>query len=455
MLHAAEYHEFKFGDVRIILKVNTLEVFFLDELSVKLLNYIRDKSFGNIDSFFKRFGKNRSQRIIKLLEDSSLIIDHIDKQEIKPVVNSVIYNIKTIDLFISQQCNLTCIYCYDRKNKKIYGNEFKLMDRVIAERSIDFLLNNSNGYNNLYVCFFGGEPLLNMKILKHTVLYAEKLGVKFKKEFFFSITTNGTLLNDEAIKFFIKHKIKILISLDGDFKTQNANRPFINGRGSYSQIVENLTEISKSNLNYSSRATVTSRDIKNISTNFKHHLSLGFNKIHFENALGEDANFLINSKVDIDAIKKQYYLVAKTIISNYKSGGNYSFAPITQPISTIINGLKMNYSCIIGRSYVAVDVNGDIYLCHRLVGNRTFQLGNVMNKLYDTKWIDFINTKLEVDNREKCSKCWAKYLCGGGCLALNYENNHDIGIPLESYCELKRYAIEMALFIYYSINKCK
>jgi uncharacterized protein len=386
------------------------------------------------------------------LEESNLITNHNEKQDLKPVKRDSNYSVNTIDLFLSQICNLSCIYCFERNNESLSGNNIKFMDSKTAERSIDFLINISNDNNNLHVCFFGGEPLLNFKILKHTVLYAERLGDILNKKFFFSLTTNATLLRDEVISFLIKHKIRILISLDGDLQTHNANRPFSNGTGSYSQIIKNLKKLRKNKFDYSARATVTLKDINNINSNYKHLLSLGFNNIHFEHALGKNGNFQINSDIDIEVIKKQYYLIAKKIISNYKSGRKFSFTPITKSIGNIISGLKMNYSCFIGRGYLAIDVDGDIYLCHRLVGNRTFIMGNVMDDSYDTKWFDIIHNEMDVDDREKCSICWAKYLCGGGCYALNYENNQDIRIPLENYCKIIKYSIEMALMIYCKVN---
>lgn len=323
-----------------------------------------------------------------------------------------------------------------------------LMNSYVGKKTIDFLIQRAGGRKDLFVCFFGGEPLLNFKVLKQIVIYALQEGRKKNRHFNFSLTTNGTLLSDEMADFIYEHQIKVLISIDGNMHSHNLNRPLPGSGDSYTRIVNNLRKLDQRNISYSARATVSSLTKNKIFENYEHLLSLGFKNIHFENALASKGKMFIKDKNDIRDIKKQYSLISSRICSNIRSGQCYRVETTPLPLERIVSKRPGFYSCTAGKDYVSVNVNGDLYLCHRLIGEEDFLLGNVIEDTYNEKWSEAIKNEMDVDNRKKCRKCWARYICGGGCYGINYDFNKDISLPPRIYCQLMKYSIEKALCIY-------
>ena len=106
-------------------------------------------------------------------------------------------SVKSMCLNISHDCNLACEYCFASKGG--FGGERCLMSEETARKAIDFLIERSVGRRNLEVDFFGGEPLMNFDVVKKTVEYARGKEAEYGKNFRFTITTNGLLLDDDKI----------------------------------------------------------------------------------------------------------------------------------------------------------------------------------------------------------------------------------------------------------------
>ncbi|MFW9882171.1 MAG: radical SAM protein, partial [Candidatus Thorarchaeota archaeon] len=156
-------------------------------------------------------------------------------------------------LFLAQECNMNCVYCYGDSGK-FSGNG--IMSEETAFRAVDWLIANSNNANIIKIEFFGGEPLLNFSVLKRIIPYAKEKAILNDKRVFFSITTNGTLINDEIITFLINEKIEVSISFDGPPEYQNKQRPFKNGKGSYDKVLSSIKKMRESKLQFSARTTL-------------------------------------------------------------------------------------------------------------------------------------------------------------------------------------------------------
>jgi uncharacterized protein len=439
----------------IFMDVNTLDIYILDEAEkniIKALNSNKCTAEKELNVLAEEYGES----LVTGKIDELFLNGILRKRETKDENNTKnpVYDkdalgvINAIDIFISEDCNLACKYCFIRRGLS-NGNK-ALMEQVVGERTVDFLIKRSGDKKDLFICFFGGEPLINFKVLKHIVTYALDEGSKYNKRFHFSLTTNGTLLSDEIVDFIYKNQIKVLISIDGDIHSHNRNRPLPGGGDSYTEIVNNLRKLDRRNISYSARATVSSFTKSKIAENYEHLTSLGFNKIHFENALAPIGQIFITDKNDIIDIKKQYSLISKKISKNMRSGRSYNVETIPLPLDRIITKKSNFYSCTAGKGYVSVNVNGDIYLCHRFVGEKDFFLGNVIEDIYSLKWSETIRNETNVENRKRCRKCWARYICGGGCYGINYDFNKDISLAPWIYCQLMKYSIKKALCVYTS-----
>lgn len=450
-LSSSEHYVTKINRDYIFMDVNTLEVYILDEIENNIIKVINKyPGVKGLDTLLRKYGEPIvTERIDELLRN-----DILKKKEGKKEDDAKCpsYDIDTpgtinsIDILISEDCNLACKYCFVRNGH--YRGKSALMKSDVGEKTIDFLIQKSGDKKDLFICFFGGEPLVNFEVLGNIVVYALEEGKKYEKFFHFSLTTNGTLISDEIVEFIDKHKITVLVSIDGDMHSHNQNRPLSGGGDSYSKIVNNLKKLDQRNISYSARATVTSFTKNKIAENYAHLISLGFKRIHFENALAPKGKVFINNKKDIEEIKKQYSCISRKINKTIKSGQPYNIETFPFPLQRIITKETKLYSCTAGKGYISVDVNGDIYLCHRLVGERSFYSGNVIEDTYNAKWSEIIRNGMSVENRKKCRKCWARYICGGGCYEINYNFNKDISLSPQIYCQLMKHSIKLALTIY-------
>ena len=444
----SEHYLCKYKKEFIYLDVNTLDVFILDEIDNCILKTINNYPDGE--------GLN----IPVLKYSREIICEHIDElqknciinvleNKIEKEANEFNYesdNIYSLDVIITEDCNLACKYCFVKKNK--YLGKSALMQFDVSEKTINFLIQNSGNIDDLYICFFGGEPLMNFKVMEKMVNYALEEGLKNKKAFHFSLTTNGTLLSDEIIEFLDKHQISVQISIDGNNNSHNLNRPFSGGADSYYKIEQNVKKLDQRNMNYTARATVTSFTKSNIAENFDHFISMGFKRVHFENAMAPKGKIYINQKDEIKEIKKQYSIISKRISKNIRLGIPCDFESLPLPLGKILSKSTNLCSCTAGRGYLSVDTKGDLYLCHRFVGDENFNLGNIIDDTYNAKLSEIMKSEVNVEKRKKCSKCWARYICGGGCYEINYTYNKDIFLTPETYCQLMKHNIKLALKLY-------
>jgi uncharacterized protein len=190
--------------------------------------------------------------IIKKLIEQNYIVSSKAEEIIHPkdkLISSYLDNaIRMITLQITQQCNLRCKYCtYSGSylNRNHSNQEMKL---ETAKKGIDFIINHSKDLNNIAIAFYGGEPLLKLDFIKECIAYARQQGEG--KEIEFYMTTNGTLLNQEAVEVLHINKVRLTISLDGPKEIHDKNRVFINGVGSFDKILSNIEAMMEQYPNY-------------------------------------------------------------------------------------------------------------------------------------------------------------------------------------------------------------
>lgn len=143
-------------------------------------------------------------------------------------------------LRVSEDCNLDCRYCFNKDNM-LNSSGTKKMPNEIAIKSIKYFLSIFKD-RELKVTFSGGEPLLNFETIRDTVRYFD--GIK-EKRLNFILQTNGTLMNEEILRFIIKNKVTLMFTLDFPSCEQDRNRPFRNGGPSFKKIEKNIKMIAK------------------------------------------------------------------------------------------------------------------------------------------------------------------------------------------------------------------
>jgi uncharacterized protein len=323
-------------------------------------------------------------------------------------------------------------------------------------------MKNSVGRKNLEVDFFGGEPLLNFDTVKSIIAKTRESEKNNNKNVRFTLTTNGTLLDDEKIAYINGHISNIVLSLDGLPETNDNMRTYGGKAGVYSEVVPLYQKLVKnrSGKDYYMRGTFTRYNL-NFAKDVIHMAELGFDNVSVEPAIAEeDADYSIR-KQDLPVVFREYELLAREIIrrkrneKNKKNGDNIKKAFNFFHFNIDLEGgpcvYKRAKGCGSGSEYIAVTPDGDIYPCHQFAGNPDYKLGNInalksgdfgLNKELMSKFAEN-----NIINNESCKNCWAKYFCGGGCAANNAKFNKDIHAPYEIACEMEKKRVECALAI--------
>jgi uncharacterized protein len=359
--------------------------------------------------------------------------------------------ISALCLIMATDCNLRCKYCFAGGGN--YNLSRKKMEKYIAEKAVDFLIHNSGRIKNLSLSFFGGEPLLNYQGIIDTVAYAKQNENKYNKKFGFSITTNATLLNSDLMKFLVKNDFGIIISLDGPKEVNDLNRVFPDSSGTYDVIVNKINEFITKYPEMKKRITVRGTytiQTPDISTSLFHLRNMGFESISLEAATTGNKKFDINNE-NIEKVIEEYDKVADLYLESLKNGNEFSFFHLEKMFFQVANGTQKITQCGAGLGYLAVDPEGKLYPCHRLVGDSRYVMGNVVEGSINKKVRDMFKDS-NVNNKADCSKCWAKYICGGGCHATAIQYNNDIQKPYKIECELMKHRIKLGTWIYSQIE---
>lgn len=437
-------HVFKQNDINAAIDTNSGSVHILDDITYDLLNNENFKEKSKLDMLNEKYGK---QAISEALEEIQSLIDKkmlysdevILKNKIKPVFKALCLN-------VAHDCNLKCDYCFASQGD--FGGRRLLMPFEVGKKAFDFLIENSGNRRNLEVDFFGGEPLMNFDTVKRLVEYGRKIEKEKNKNFRFTITTNGVLLDDEKIDYINKNCVNVVLSLDGRKEVNDNMRKTINNQGSYDFIVKKFQDTVKRRKGetYFARGTFTNKNL-DFTNDVIHMRDLGFKSISIEPVVTDPQEEYALREEHIEIIKKEYEKLALEYLESKKSEDKrFSFFHFNIDLNDGPCLYKKSIGCGAGTEYIAVTPEGHIYPCHQFVGNEDFIMGNVDKGIIDQKIYNMFGN-VSVNSKEKCRDCWAKYYCSGGCHANAYNFNHDINEPYNIACELEKKRIECSIMI--------
>ncbi|WMM25774.1 SPASM domain-containing protein [Tissierella sp. MB52-C2] len=350
--------------------------------------------------------------------------------------------IMSVTLMLIQECNMRCKYCYAEDGQ--YHDKGK-MNLTTAKKSIDFLIDSAGDIGELQVSLFGGEPLIMMPLIKNIVNYIKLKEQETKKKIHIGMTTNGTLITEEIEQFMIKNDIHVQISIDGNKETHDSNRYFINKTGSYDKVVEKTRSMREKGL-LTARGTITDEGL-NILQSFYHLDLLGFRGI----ALAP-ANNLLSEKNDNKLLENQieYIREFETLVKNGKLNLARKMRMTLSMMEKIHNGNIRFLPCGVGRNAYAIDINGDIYPCHRFVSNKEYKLGSVFDVSIGR---DQFIEKVLICNHKQCKDCWAKNLCLGNCPHENLMATGNIQESPERICNMTRSMYEEVIKVYLDLTE--
>ena len=353
--------------------------------------------------------------------------------------------VKALCLHIAHTCNLNCSYCFASQGK--YHGERALMSFEVGKQALDFLVANSKGRRNLEVDFFGGEPLMNFDVVKQLVEYARSIEKEAGKNFRFTLTTNGVLIDDDVIDFANREMSNVVLSLDGRKEVHDRYRVDYAGNGSWEKIVPKFQRLveARGGKNYYMRGTFTHANpdfLKDIET----MLELGFTELSMEPVVGPADEPSSLTAEDLPVVLEQYEKLAELMLRRHREGRPFTFYHYMLDLKGGPCIYKRISGCGSGTEYMAVTPWGDLYPCHQFVGEDKYKLGDVFNGVNNFAAQDEF-AACNVYTRPECADCWAKLYCSGGCAANAYHATGSVQGVYKYGCELFKKRMECAIML--------
>jgi uncharacterized protein len=334
-----------------------------------------------------------------------------------------------------------------------YPEQGGMMAMETARRAIDMIPPG----RPLSVGFFGGEPLLNWKLMQGVTAYVTDLAQKRKVTKSFHVTTNAILLDDERIRFLDDNGYSMIVSLDGPEDIHNRLRPAkddkVNSQQATLANVLKLKDTKQLRHRTTLRSTYTGlgADLvarleylnRLVEDGCASHVSVEPCSLNETACLKlPDGHPLALTRAHFDGLAEEYHNAAEWYVGQVQAGKNPRFHHFMKPLERLLYTLHAPSECGAGCGYLAVDPAGNIYGCHRESKSLIGHLDTGIDEELRAKWKD---NRLYA--RPDCVACPIKHICGGGCRLDSIERHGDIHRPDATGCFFKRRMFEEALWI--------
>ena len=449
-------HSYKLGGHNIVLDVCSGSVHIVDDVAYDIINAYEntphDKIISDILSKYSGREDVSEADILDCFSD----IESLKKSgrlftpdtfeaiagKLKKKTSGVV---KALCLHVAHICNLNCSYCFASQGK--YNGERAVMSLEVGKRALDFLIENSGTRRNLEVDFFGGEPLMNFDVVKELVKYARGREKETGKNFRFTLTTNGMLIDDDVIDFANRECSNVVLSLDGRREVHDRYRVDYAGNGSWERIVPKFQKLveARGGKNYYMRGTFTHAN-PDFLNDIKEMLSLGFRELSMEPVVTSPDDPSALTEEDLPTVLRQYEELAELMQEKRREGDPFTFYHYMIDLKDGPCIYKRVSGCGSGTEYMAVTPWGDLYPCHQFVGDEKFRLGDVWHGV-DNKAIQDEFESCNVYARPECRSCWAKLYCSGGCAANAYHAAGSVTGIYEYGCKLFKKRMECAIML--------
>lgn len=442
-------HQYKNNGYNIVLDVNSGAIHIVDDLVYDVIPLFETCTKEEIisrlsESYPKEEILEGYEEVKTLVQEQQLFTEdeyenYMEQFKERPTV------VKALCLHIAHDCNLACRYCFAEEGE--YHGRRAVMSYEVGKAALDFLIAESGNRRNLEVDFFGGEPLLNFEVVKRLVAYGREQEKIHNKNFRFTLTTNGVLLNDEIMEFANQEMANVVLSIDGRKEVNDRMRPFRKGAGSYDLIVPKFQKFAESRKQekYYVRGTFTHNNL-DFSKDVLHLADLGFQQISVEPVVAKPTESYALQEEDLPKLFEEYDRLAVEMIKRQKENRGFHFFHFMIDLEGGPCVAKRLSGCGSGTEYLAVTPWGDLYPCHQFVGNEEFLMGNVTEGVKNKE----LQKEFKLCNvyaKEKCRNCFAKFYCSGGCAANSWNFHGSITDAYDIGCELQKKRIECAIMI--------
>lgn len=443
-----EFHAFSGGGRRFVYTVPGAGIFEIDGAAASVIARLEQGAAGDEELLAVA-----DRETISELYQSRIIATtqgFVDQPQPLPDV----FPLQTMVMNLTNQCNLSCQYCYEFGEDKVATPEGKpkFMDFGTARASVDYLFAQSPGRRAVHITFFGGETLMNFPLLKQVVDYARKKAAETGRAIDFSLTTNATLLTPAIIDYLSGNEIGVTVSMDGDKASQDRFRVFSNGRGSYDIVEPRVRALIKNHKTRPivARVTMTSQamDVLGAYRHLKN--DLGFHEIGFAPVTTSPNRLYSIDNPGLDSVLKQFGLLADEYLEHALRGQHHGFSNVSDTLAELHQGVNKSHPCGAGLGLVGVGPSGDIAPCHRFVDSDAHALGHVSTGIDKAKQNDFLS-RGHIQTKTDCRSCFARPVCAGGCHHEAYVRYGDTGHPNLHYCDWIRGWTHRCLEIYGAI----
>ncbi|MBS6749518.1 MAG: thioether cross-link-forming SCIFF peptide maturase [Firmicutes bacterium] len=445
-------HQYKLNGYDIVLDTASGSIHLVDDVAYDIIEMYKSRSADEIcAAVCEKYPDVTRSDVLECLDDvAELEREHKlftpdDYEQLAADYKGSSHVIKALCLHVAHTCNLNCSYCFASQGK--YHGERAIMSFDVGKRALDFLVENSSDRRNLEVDFFGGEPLMNWQIVKDLVAYARSIEKDAGKNFRFTLTTNGVLLDDEVTDFCNREMHNVVLSLDGRKEVNDRFRVDVAGNGSYDRIVPNFQRFvaKRGDKSYYMRGTYTHYNT-DFTNDLFHMADLGFTELSMEPVVCAPGDPCALTEEDFPVLCEQYEILAKDMLRRWREGKPITFYHYMVDLKHGPCIYKRVTGCGSGTEYMAVTPWGELFPCHQFVGDPKYSLGNI--------WDGVTNAAVQGEfracnaySRPDCKDCWARLYCSGGCAANSYHATGSIGGVYEYGCRLFKKRMECAIML--------
>lgn len=423
------------GDTQVLYDINRVKTYDCNRIEA---TFFRQDTGGSTDLYDKQNLAEAQERLHYLSRLSTSLTAY------QGITSSFTGHPSQLFVNICRNCNLQCNYCYDKECKE--QEEKRRMSPETAHSGIDFLLSQAKPGEAYVVIFAGGEPLLNFPVLASTAEYARKrcqeLGVALKLR----VLSNGTVMDDKILKLLIDYDIFLQISLDGPPEIHDQHRPDKNGLGSSKKILETISYLKHHGFsNYKVRGTLChgNADISRIAEFYNNE---GLENFVFRPIMVDKDHSHQLSQSDLSKITCYFTSKCSQLVASLQTGKEVD---IPEAFSMYMNrlqiGVKIKTYCGAGREMVVMSPEGRFYPCPVFADNANYCIGELGSGNNGGK--PFPN--LSVDEKQVCRQCWARNLCGGGCVSQAIRHMNDPLQPDPSECAVMLAKIKGAIVLHH------
>ncbi len=456
-LAAREYHGFEAAGRRFLYMVPSAAVFGLDDTAEAVLDGLAGGKMSAAEIAVGLAGRFAEDEVLASVNElmhvhaigEADVLQEPMAQQMPPTP----FPLTTMVLNVTNQCNLSCGYCYEYGDDKIVdtenGKQSKFMSQETARQSVEFMLEESQDIETVHLTFFGGETLMNFPVLQETVAYARRRAAEMGKGIEFSLTTNATLLRPDIIEWLADNDIGVTVSIDGPKEMQDEFRVFKSGGGTYDVVVPKVRALLRRHRSRPIAARVTlTRQVLDVQRIYRHLTEeIGFWEVGFAPVTTSwTRDYAIGDK-GFDTMLGQFNELAEDFLAAALENRHHGFSNVKDTIEEIHKGVSKAYPCGAGLGLRGVSTDGDVALCHRFAGSDEHKLGTVRDGVDHSLQQKFLEEH-HLAHKTDCQTCWARPLCSGGCYHEAYTRYGSTTAPNLHYCEWIRSWTDTCLRIY-------